>query len=116
MKNVGMIKGVQLQMKNNMFKKMVSAMVLAMSLVSGAAFAASSDVQPYGENKDYQAAIVDSVPAAMAQGPAVHGYSENGDYQAAVVGYVPTAAVQGPQSHGYSENGDYTAAPAWDND
>lgn len=103
-------------MKNNMFKKMVSVMVLSLSLVSGAAFAASADVQPYGENRDYQAAVADSMPDAMAQGPAAHTYSENGDYQAAVVGYVPTAAAQGPQSHVYSENDDYTAAPAWDND
>lgn len=101
-------------MKNNMFKKMVSAVVLATSLVSGAALA--SNVQPYGENTDYQAAVVDSVPTAMAQGPVSHMYSENGNYQAAVSEYVPKAAAQGPQSRMYSENGDYIAAPAWDNE
>lgn len=91
-------------------------MVLAMSLVSGAAFAASADVQPYGENRDYQAVVVDSMPDTVVHGPAAQTYSENGDYQAAVIGYVPAAAVQGPQSRMYSENGNYTAAPAWDND
>jgi len=70
-------------MKNNFFKKVMTGMVLTTSLISGAAMA---DSPMFGENRDYQAVVVDTVPAAVSNGA---------------------------QSHCYSENGNYTAAPAW---
>ena len=43
-------------MKKNIFKQVLSAMVLTMSLAGGAAFVSANSVQ-YSENGDYQAAV-----------------------------------------------------------
>ena len=97
-------------MKNNIFKKVMTVMVLTTSLISGAAMA---DSPMFGENRDYQAAVVDYVPTPAVQTSQAVGYSESRDYQAVVVDTVPAAVSNGAQSHSYSENGNYTAAPAW---
>ena len=68
-------------MKKNIFKQVLSAMVLTMSLAGGAAFVSANSVQ-YSENGDYQAAVNTNVPAAV-KSDNVRGYSENGSFVAA---------------------------------
>ena len=99
-------------MKKNIFKQVLSAMVLTMSLAGGAAFVSANSVQ-YSENGDYQAAVNLSVPA-VSKSVDVRGYSENRDYNAAINLDVP-AAVQSVDSVQYSENRDYAAASAFEN-
>ena len=99
-------------MKKNLFKQVLSAMVLTMSLAGGAAFVSADSVQ-FSENGDYQAAINLSVPA-VSQRDDIRGYSENGDYNAAINLDVP-AAVKSVDSVQYSENRDYAAASAFEN-
>ena len=70
-------------MKQGIFKQVLSAMVLTMSLAGGAAFASADSVQ-FSENGSYQAAVIESVPTASMQSD-IRGYSENGSYQAAVI-------------------------------
>ena len=98
-------------MKKNMFKQVLSAMVLTMSL-AGAAFVSADSVQ-YSENGDYQAAINLSVPV-VSQRDDIRGYSENRDYNAAINLDVP-AAVKSVDSVQYSENRDFEAASGFDN-
>ena len=101
-----------MMMKKNIFKQVLSAMVLTMSL-AGAAFVSADSVQ-FSENGDYQAAVNLSVPA-VSQRDDIRGYSENRDYNAAINLDVP-AAVKSVDSVQYSENRDYVAASAFDND
>ncbi len=98
-------------MMKNMFKQVLSAMVLTMSL-AGAAFVSADSVQ-YSENGDYQAAINLSVPV-VSQRDDIRGYSENRDYNAAINLDVP-AAVKSVDSVQYSENRDFEAASGFDN-
>ena len=98
-------------MKKNMFKQVLSAMVLTMSL-AGAAFVSADSVQ-FSENGDYQAAVNLSVPA-VSKTDDIRGYSENRDYDAAINLSVP-AAVKSVDSVQYSENRDYVAASAFEN-
>ncbi|MDY2966285.1 MAG: hypothetical protein SOR58_08815 [Megasphaera massiliensis] len=99
-------------MKQGMFKQVLSAMVLTMSLAGGAAFASADSVQ-FSENGSYQAAVVESAPTASMQSD-IRGYSENGSYQAAVIKNAP-AAVKSADVRGYSENGSFVAASAFEN-
>ena len=99
-------------MKKNLFKQVLSAMVLTLSLAGGAAFASADSVQ-FSENGDYQAAVNLSVPA-VSKTADFRGYSENRDYNAAINLSVP-AAVKSVDSVQYSENRDYVAASAFDN-
>ena len=99
-------------MKKNLFKQVLSAMVLTMSLAGGAAFVSADSVQ-FSENGDYQAAINLSVPA-VSQRDDIRGYSENRDYNAAINLDVP-AAVKRVDSVQYSENRDFEAASGFDN-
>ena len=99
-------------MKKNIFKQVLSAMVLTMSLAGGAAFVSADSVQ-FSENGDYQAAVNLSVPA-VSQRDDIRGYSENGDYNAAINLDVP-AAVKSVDSVQYSENRDFEAASGFDN-
>ena len=100
-----------MMMMKNMFKQVLSAMVLTMSL-AGAAFVSADSVQ-YSENGDYQAAINLSVPV-VSQRDDIRGYSENRDYNAAINLDVP-AAVKSVDSVQYSENRDFEAASGFDN-
>lgn len=68
-------------MKQGIFKQVLSAMVLTMSLAGGAAFASADSVQ-FSENGSYQAAVIKNAPAAVKSAD-VRGYSENGSYVAA---------------------------------
>ena len=99
-------------MKKNIFKQVLSAFVLTMSLAGGAAFVSADSVQ-FSENGDYQAAVNLSVPA-VSQRDDIRGYSENRDYNAAINLDVP-AAVKSVDSVQYSENRDYAAASAFEN-
>ncbi|MFR8513566.1 MAG: hypothetical protein ACLVCZ_11650 [Megasphaera sp.] len=99
-------------MKKNIFKQVLSAMVLTMSLAGGAAFVSANSVQ-YSENGDYQAAVNLSVPAVTKTAD-FGGYSENRDYRAAINTNVP-ASVKNDNVRGYSENRDFVAASAFDN-
>ena len=99
-------------MKKNLFKQVLSAMVLTMSLAGGAAFVSADSVQ-FSENGDYQAAVNLSVPA-VSQRDDIRGYSENRDYNAAINLDVP-AAVKRVDSVQYSENRDFEAASGFDN-
>ncbi|WP_296828260.1 hypothetical protein [uncultured Megasphaera sp.] len=100
-----------MMMKKNMFKQVLSAMVLTMSL-AGAAFVSADSVQ-YSENGDYQAAVNLSVPA-VSKSDDIRGYSENRDYNAAINLNAP-AAVKSVDSVQYSENRDFEAASGFDN-
>ena len=95
-------------MKKNLFKQVLSATVLTMSL-AGAAFVSADSIQ-YSENGDYQAAVIESVPAS-APVAASRVYSENADYQAAINLNVP--ASKSVAVRVYSENGDQVAASAF---
>lgn len=95
-----------------MFKQVLSAMVLTMSLAGGAAFVSADSVQ-YSENRDYNAAVIETVPTAAMQSD-IRGYSENRDYQAAVIKNAP-AAVKSDDVRGYSENGSFVAASSFEN-
>ena len=99
-------------MKKGMFKQVLSAMVLTMSLAGGAAFVSADSVQ-FSENGDYNAAVIKTVPTASMQSD-IRGYSENRDYNAAINLDVP-AAAKSIDSVQYSENRDYVAASAFDN-
>ncbi len=99
-------------MKKNIFKQVLSAVVLTMSLTGGAAFVSADSVQ-FSENGDYKAAVNLSVPA-VSQRDDIRGYSENRDYNAAINLDVPTA-VKRVDSVQYSENRDYAAASAFEN-
>ena len=99
-------------MKKGMFKQVLSAMVLTMSLAGGAAFVSADSVQ-FSENGDYKAAVIETVPTASMTSD-IRGYSENRSYQAAVNKNVPTA-VKSADVRGYSENGSYIAASAFEN-
>lgn len=99
-------------MKKGMFKQVLSAMVLTMSLAGGAAFVSADSVQ-YSENRDYNAAVIETVPTAATRSD-IRDYSENGSYQAAVIKNVP-AAAKSVDVRGYSENGSYVTASAFDN-
>ena len=99
-------------MKKNLFKQVLSAMVLTMSLAGGAAFVSADSVQ-FSENGDYQAAVNLSVPA-VSQRDDIRGNSENRDYNAAINLDVP-AAVKRVDSVQYSENRDFEAASGFDN-
>ena len=99
-------------MKKNLFKQVLSAMVLTMSLAGGAAFVSADSVQ-FSENGDYQAAVNLSVPA-VSQRDDIRGYSENRDYNAVINLDVP-AAVKSVDSVQYSENRDFEAASGFDN-
>ena len=76
-------------MKKVMFKQVLSAMVLTMSLAGGAAFVSADSVQ-FSENGDYNAAVIETVPTASMHSD-IRGYSENRGYQAAVNTNVPAA-------------------------
>lgn len=95
-----------------MFKQVLSAMVLTMSLAGGAAFASADSVQ-FSENGSYQAVVIESVPTASMHDD-FRGYSENGSYQAAINKNVP-AAVKHADVCGFSENGSFVAASAFEN-
>ena len=99
-------------MKKNLFKQVLSAFVLTMSLAGGAAFVSADSVQ-FSENGDYNAAVNLSVPA-VSKSDDIRGYSENRDYNAAINLDVP-AAAKSIDSVQYSENRDYVAASAFDN-
>ena len=99
-------------MKKVMFKQVLSAMVLTMSLAGGAAFVSADSVQ-FSENGDYNAAVIATVPTASMHSD-IRGYSEHRGYQAAVNTNVP-AAVKSDNVRGYSENGSFVAASAFDN-
>ena len=99
-------------MKKNLFKQVLSAMVLTMSLAGGAVFVSADSVQ-FSENGDYQAAANLSVPA-VSQRDDIRGYSENRDYNAVINLDVP-AAVKSVDSVQYSENRDFEAASGFDN-
>ena len=99
-------------MKKNLFKQVLSAFVLTMSLAGGAAFVSAHSVQ-FSENGDYQAAVNLSVPA-VSQRDDIRGYSENRDYNAVINLDVP-AAVKSVDSVQYSENRDFEAASGFDN-
>ena len=99
-------------MKKVMFKQVLSAMVLTMSLAGGAAFVSADSVQ-FSENGDYNAAVIETVPTASMQSD-IRGYSENRGYQAAVIKNVP-AAVKSADVRGFSENGSFVAASAFEN-
>ena len=99
-------------MKKVMFKQVLSAMVLTMSLAGGAAFVSADSVQ-FSENGDYNAAVIETVPTASMHSD-IRGYSENRGYQAAVNTNVP-ASVKSDNVRGYSENRDFVAASAFDN-
>ncbi|WP_288160065.1 hypothetical protein [uncultured Megasphaera sp.] len=99
-------------MKQGMFKQVLSAMVLTMSLAGGAAFASADSVQ-FSENGSYQAVVIESVPTASMHDD-FRGYSENGSYQAAINKNVP-AAVKHADVCGFSENGSFVAASAFEN-
>ncbi|OBZ32369.1 hypothetical protein [Megasphaera sp. DISK 18] len=98
-------------MKKGMFKQVLSAMVLTMSLAGGAAFVSADSVQ-FNENGDYKAAVIETVPTASMQSD-FRGYSENGSYQAAINKNVP-AAVKHADVRGFSENGSFAAASAFE--
>ena len=95
-------------MKKNIFKQVLSAAVLTMSL-AGAAFVSADSIQ-YSDNGDYKAAVVETAPAS-APVVASRVYSENADHQAAINLNVPATKVVA--SRGYSENGDSVAASAF---
>lgn len=95
-----------------MFKQVLSAMVLTMSLAGGAAFASADSVQ-FSENGSYQAAVIESVPTASMHDD-FRGYSENGSYRAAINKNVP-AAVKHADVRGFSENGSFAAVSAFEN-
>ena len=78
-----------MMMKKNLFKQVLSAAVLTMSLAGGAAFVSADSVQ-FSENGDYQAAVNLSVPA-VSKSDDIRGYSENRDYNAAINLSVPAA-------------------------
>ena len=99
-------------MKKGMFKQVLSAMVLTMSLAGGAAFVSADSVQ-FSENGDYNAAVIKTVPTASMHSD-IRGYSENRGYQAAVIKNVP-AAVKSADVRGFSENGSFVAASAFEN-
>ena len=99
-------------MKQGMFKQVLSAMVLTMSLAGGAAFASADSVQ-FSENGSYQAVVIESVPTASMHDD-FRGYSENGSYQAAINKNVP-AAVKHADVRGFSENGSFVATSAFEN-
>ena len=99
-------------MKKNIFKQVLSAMVLTMSLAGGAAFVSANSVQ-YSEKVDYLAAV-NLCFKAVSQSSYFGGYSENRDYQAAINTNVP-ASVKSDNVRGYSENRDFVAASAFDN-
>ncbi|WP_419520372.1 hypothetical protein [Megasphaera sp.] len=95
-------------MRKNIFKQVLSAAVLTMSL-AGAAFVSADSIQ-YSDNGDYKAAVVETAPAS-APVVASRVYSENADHQAAINLNVPATKVVA--SRGYSENGDSVAASAF---
>ena len=99
-------------MKKNIFKQVLSAMVLTMSLAGGAAFVSANSVQ-YSENGDYQAAVNLSVPAVTKKAD-FGGYSENRDYQPLLTS-TSRPSVKNDNVRGYSENRDFVAASAFDN-
>ena len=103
-------------------KKMVSAILLAMS-VSAVSFAAAP---AFDTPQEWLTAMKKQQVEGLAEDAALRGYSENHDYTA-----VPAfdtaeewlAAMQKEQAdglakdaalRGYSENHDYTAVPAFD--
>ena len=96
-------------MKKNIFKQVLSAFVLTMSLAGCAAFVSADSIQ-YSDNGDYKAAVVETAPAS-APVVASRVYSENADHQAAINLNVPATKVVA--SRGYSENGDSVAASAF---
>ena len=95
-------------MRKNIFKQVLSAAVLTLSL-AGAAFVSADSIQ-YSDNGDYKAAVVETAPAS-APVVASRVYSENADHQAAINLNVPATKVVA--SRGYSENGDSVAASAF---
>ena len=95
-------------MKKNIFKQVLSAAVLTMSL-AGAAFVSADSIQ-YSENGDYKAAVVETAPAS-APVVASRVYSEHNDHQAVINLDAPAANIVAVR--GYSENGDSVAASAF---
>ena len=95
-------------MKKNIFKQVLSAAVLTMSL-AGAAFVSADSIQ-YSENGDYKAAVIESVPAS-APVVANRVYSEHNDHQAVINLEAPAANIVA--ARGYSDNGDSVAASAF---
>ncbi|MCQ5211276.1 hypothetical protein [Megasphaera massiliensis] len=96
-------------MKQGMFKQVLSAMVLTMSLAGGAAFVSADSIQ-YSDNGDYKAAVIETAPAST---PVVASrvYSEHNDHQAVINLDAPAANIVAVR--GYSENGDSVAASAF---
>ena len=95
-------------MKKNIFKQVLSATVLTMSL-AGAAFVSADSIQ-YSDNGDYKAAVIETAPAST---PVVAGrvYSEHNDHQAVINLDAPASNIVA--ARGYSDNGDSVAASAF---